>query len=63
MIIGGTSLSGGRGTIPGALAGSVLLTMLNNGLILAGLSVAQQSVALGIIIVLAVILGRDRQAS
>ncbi len=63
VIIGGTSLSGGRGTIPGALAGSVLLAMLNNGLILAGLSVAQQSVALGIIIVLAVILGRDRQAS
>jgi ribose transport system permease protein len=54
VIIGGTGLFGGRGTIIGALVGSVLLAMLNNGLILLGLSVSQQSIALGVLIVLAV---------
>jgi ribose transport system permease protein len=63
VIIGGTSLFGGRGTVPGALVGSLLLAMLNNGLILAGLNVQQQSIALGVLIIVAVILGRDRQLS
>lgn len=57
-IIGGTSLFGGQGTIVGALVGAVLLAMLNNGLILAGFSVSQQGIALGILIVLAVAFGR-----
>jgi ribose transport system permease protein len=54
VIIGGTSLFGGRGTVLGALVGSLLLAMLNNGLILYGLSVSDQSIALGIIIIVAV---------
>lgn len=63
VIIGGTSLFGGRGTIFGALVGSLLLGMLNNALVLMGLSVPQQSIALGVIIILAVTFGRDREAS
>lgn len=55
-IIGGTSLFGGRGSIIGAVVGALLLTMLNNGLILFGLSVAEQRIALGAILLVAVAL-------
>ena len=38
VIVGGTRLSGGKGSIVGALVGSLIMGMLNNGLILMGLS-------------------------
>lgn len=53
-IIGGTRLNGGVGTVVGALLGSLTMGMLNNGLILMGLTVAQQMIVRGIIILLAV---------
>lgn len=56
VIIGGTRLFGGKGSIVGAVAGSVLVGMLNNGLILMGLAVAEQMMARGAIIILAVAL-------
>lgn len=56
VIIGGTSLFGGKGSIPGAVAGALLMGMLNNGLILMGLSVDQQLISRGSIIILAVTL-------
>jgi ribose transport system permease protein len=62
VIIGGTSLFGGRGSIVGAVAGALLLAVLNNGLILFGLSVAEQTVALGLIILAAVVIGLREQA-
>lgn len=55
-IIGGTSMSGGRGSIVGAIVGSVIMGMLNNGLILMGLSVSEQMIARGVIIIVAVAL-------
>lgn len=55
-VIGGTSLFGGRGSIVGALVGSLLMGMLNNGLLLMGLSVSEQLVARGAIIIAAVAL-------
>ena len=58
VILGGTALSGGRGSAVGAAAGAILMAMINNGLILAGLSSAQQQVVRGIIIVLAVALAK-----
>jgi ribose transport system permease protein len=54
VIVGGTSLFGGKGTVVGAVVGSLLMAMLNNGLILAGLSVSQQMVARAVIILIAV---------
>ncbi|MEM7047715.1 MAG: ABC transporter permease [Pseudomonadota bacterium] len=54
VIIGGTALFGGRGTIIGALVGSLLMGMLNNGLILMGLSVSGQMIVQGMIILLAI---------
>lgn len=54
VIVGGTSMFGGKGSIVGALVGSLLMSMLNNGLILAGLSVSQQMIARALIILAAV---------
>ena len=53
VILGGTSMAGGQGSIVGALVGSLLVGMINNGLILAGLDVSQQMVIRGAIIILA----------
>ncbi|MCA0218531.1 MAG: ABC transporter permease [Actinobacteria bacterium] len=53
-IVGGTSLFGGKGTVVGALIGSLLMSMINNGLILAGLNVSQQMIVRGAIILIAV---------
>jgi ribose transport system permease protein len=63
VIIGGTSLFGGRGSVLGAIAGAVLLATLNNGLILFGLSSAEQTVALGLIILIAVLIGLREKAA
>ncbi len=54
VVIGGTSLSGGRGTILGTIIGALIISVLTNGLRI--LSVAQewQTVVTGIIIILAV---------
>lgn len=54
VVIGGTAFSGGKGSIIGAVIGSLVMGMLNNGLLLMGLSVSEQMIARGIIIVLAV---------
>jgi ribose transport system permease protein len=52
-VIGGTSLFGGKGNIPGLLAGSILLGLLTNGLLLAGFSVTQQIIVQGLVLLLA----------
>jgi ribose transport system permease protein len=54
VIIGGTALTGGKGTILGAIIGSLLLGFITNGLILMGLSAQSQEMLEGIIIVVAV---------
>ena len=53
MIIGGTSLLGGRGSIVGTLLGCVLLGILSNAFILLRLNPEIQVVSLGLVIVLA----------
>jgi ribose transport system permease protein len=56
VILGGTSMAGGTGFVIGTLIGSLLMGMINNGLILGGLSVSQQTIVRGVIIILAVAL-------
>jgi ribose transport system permease protein len=56
VILGGTSMSGGSGFVIGTFVGSLLMGMINNGLILGGLSVSQQTIVRGVIIILAVAL-------
>lgn len=58
VVLGGTSLSGGRGWIFGTLVGALLIGILNNGLNLLGVSSFYQQVIKGVVILLAVLLDR-----
>ena len=60
VVIGGTSLSGGRGSVEGAIAGALLVGLVNNGVILLGFSTPEQQIFSGFIIVLAVALSGRR---
>src|SRR3954452_5594994 len=60
VILGGTSLFGGSGSVVGTLFGALLIGLINNGLILAGLDSSQQQVVRGAIIILAVALARRK---
>jgi len=55
VVIGGTSLAGGKGGMFGTTLGVLLLTTLNNGLILSGVSPNFQSAVSGAILVLAIV--------
>lgn len=63
VILGGTSLFGGRGAIIGSLFGALFIGLVNNGLILAGLEVSQQQVVRGAIIIVAVALSSKKASS
>ena len=56
VVIGGTALTGGKGSVIGAVVGSLLLGAVNNGLIIEGLDVPEQLMFRGGIIIAAVIL-------
>ena len=56
VIIGGTSMSGGKGSVIGSLLGALIMGILNNGLILMGFSVDQQMIFRGLIIIISVAL-------
>ena len=55
VVVGGTSLTGGRGTIAGTLWGTAFIGVLTNGLNLANVDPYVQKIALGVVIVVAVI--------
>jgi ribose transport system permease protein len=55
VIIGGTALAGGKGSVVGAFIGSLLIGTLNNGLVIIGLANPEQLMVRGVIIVAAVI--------
>lgn len=54
VVIGGTSLFGGRGTVWGTLLGALIVGVFRNGLSLAGLDVLWQTFAVGVLIIVAV---------
>ncbi|WP_307852555.1 ABC transporter permease [Glaciihabitans sp. dw_435] len=54
VVIGGTSLFGGRGTLWGSLLGALIVGVFRNGLALAGLDVLYQTLAVGILVIVAV---------
>jgi ribose transport system permease protein len=58
VVIGGTSLSGGRGSVAGTVMGAVIIGVLNNGLVLLNVSPFWQQVVKGSVILLAVIVDR-----
>jgi ribose transport system permease protein len=61
VVLGGTSLMGGVGTIWRTAVGALIIGVMNNGLTILGLSSFWQYVAKGAVIVLAVILDKLRQ--
>jgi len=61
VVLGGTSLSGGRGSIGGTLVGAFVIGVLNDGLVLLGVSEFWQIVIKGVVIVAAVVV--DQLAS
>ena len=58
VVIGGTSLSGGKGSIWGTVLGAIIIGVLNNGLVLLNVSPFWQQVVKGIVILLAVIIDK-----
>jgi ribose transport system permease protein len=58
VVIGGTSLSGGRGTIIGTVLGAIIIGILNNGLVLLNVSPFWQQIVKGLVILVAVIIDR-----
>ena len=53
-VIGGTSLAGGQGTIPGAILGAIIMQSLDSGMVLLGISSAMRQVVIGAVLILAV---------
>jgi ribose/xylose/arabinose/galactoside ABC-type transport system permease subunit len=60
VVIGGTSLTGGRGSILGTIVGSLVMSTLANGLIILGVSTDVQIVLTGVVLVGAVLLSIQR---
>jgi fructose transport system permease protein len=58
VVIGGTSLFGGRGRLAGTLVGALIVGVLRNGLGLAGVEVVWQGAAIGLLIIAAVAIDR-----
>lgn len=61
VVLGGTSLMGGRGTIWGAVVGAFVISVLNDGMAMMGISWYWQQVVRGSVIVLAVLVNRLQQ--
>jgi ribose transport system permease protein len=62
VVIGGTSLNGGRGSVWGTLIGALLIAVLNQGMVLLGINVYYQGLVKGLILLGAVLLDRLRDA-
>lgn len=63
VVIGGSAMSGGRATVPGTLAGVLLLGVVSNALDMFGVSVYLQGMVKGLIIIVAVLLQYKRKDS
>ena len=60
-VVGGTSLAGGTGSIPGTVIGALIIAVIGNGLDLLGVSSYWQDIVKGAIIVVAVLLDRNKK--
>jgi simple sugar transport system permease protein len=62
VIIGGTSLYGGRGSMVGTLLGVLFISTLSNGMILLGISPFAQDIVRGVVVLVAVLVSLDWRA-
>ena len=60
VVIGGASLFGGEGTIIGTLIGTLIIAVITNGFIILGVNAFWQFVAVGIVIILAVLVDQAK---
>jgi ribose transport system permease protein len=63
VVIGGTSLFGGRGTMIGTVIGVFIPTVLQNGFVVLGIQAFWQQVAVGVVLIAAVYLDQMRRAA
>jgi ribose transport system permease protein len=63
VVIGGTSLFGGIGTIVGSLVGTFIPAVLRNGFVIAGVQAFWQEVAIGMVLLLAVYIDQRRRSA
>jgi ribose/xylose/arabinose/galactoside ABC-type transport system permease subunit len=61
VIIGGTALTGGRGSVVGTLVGILLLGVIGNGLVLENISSFYQPVVTGAVLLIAIVLDEVRR--
>lgn len=61
VVVGGTSLSGGKGTMPGTLAGAFIIAVIQNGMNLTNVESNTQKIVLGVVILAAVLVDRVRK--
>jgi ribose transport system permease protein len=61
VVIGGASLSGGEGSIVGAVIGAAIMAVLRNAFVLLKLPIYMQTIAIGLVVVLAVALDQWRK--
>ena len=54
VVLGGTSMTGGFGTLTGTIIGCIIIAVINNGMNLIGLNSFWQQVAKGLVILIAV---------
>ena len=60
-VLGGANMNGGAASIVGALFGALLMGMVDNGLVIAGMSVSQQMMVRGTVIIVATALGNVKR--
>jgi len=63
VVLGGTSLFGGRGSIGGTIIGALVIGVLADGLVLLGVSEFWQIAIKGVVIVLAVVIDQSQERS
>lgn len=61
VVLGGTALAGGRGTILGSVIGACVISILNDGMVMSGISNFWQMVIMGLVIIFAVVVDQAQQ--